>query len=179
MNFYPSNHSIKIWKSIGILTHKVGVHLGMCGLIPSHSFALLGMWMRPPGCTFNPHLSMLCLDHEPKIRVMTFLNLSIIFLSFFSTSFYIQLGLPHPSIACISWCVCTHPINFMGIHLLHCVHDNKHIGTHDVIHNTLAPLRKMLTSAWDNNNYMHFFQSHPTPFIDELTLCLAKMAFAP
>jgi hypothetical protein len=29
--------------------------------------------------------------------------------------------------------MCAHPIDPMGIHLLHCVHGNKHIWTHDVI----------------------------------------------
>ncbi len=43
MNFDLSNYSLKIQKSIRILTPKVGVHLGMCGLIPSHSLALLGV----------------------------------------------------------------------------------------------------------------------------------------
>jgi hypothetical protein len=28
----------------------------------------------------------------------------------------------------------------MGIHLLHCVHDNKHIGTHDAICDTFATI---------------------------------------
>jgi hypothetical protein len=29
----------------------------------------------------------------------------------------------------------------------------------------------MLASPWDENNYMHFFQSHSIPLVDELTLC--------
>jgi hypothetical protein len=28
----------------------------------------------------------------------------------------------------------------MGIHLLHCAHDNKHMGTRDVIRNTFAAI---------------------------------------
>jgi hypothetical protein len=44
MNFYPYNCSLKIRKSIRILTPKVGVHLGMWGLIPSHFPTLLGTW---------------------------------------------------------------------------------------------------------------------------------------
>ncbi len=43
----------------------------------------------------------------------------------------------------------------------------------------LLPLCEMLVSIKDKNNYMHFVQPHSTPFIDELTLCLPKMAFAP
>jgi hypothetical protein len=37
------------------------------------------------------------------------------------------------TIVSISRCVCTHPIDPMGIHLLCCVHNNKHKGIHDVI----------------------------------------------
>ncbi len=51
----------------------------------------------------------------------------------FSITLRIRLGLLHPSIVYIPWCVCTHPIHFMGIHFLHCVHGNEHIGTHDVV----------------------------------------------
>jgi hypothetical protein len=137
MNFYPSNHSIKIWKSIGILTHKVGVHLGMCGLIPSHSFALLGMWMRLPGCTFNPHLSMLCLDHEPKIRVMTFLNLSIIFLSFF---FHIILY--------TTW---TSP-SFNCMHLLMCVHTSHQLYGYPPL--TLCSWQQTHWNPWCNSQHL-------------------------
>ncbi len=38
---------------------------------------------------------------------------------------WIRFGLPHVSIASILWCMCAHPINPMGIHLLHCVHNNE------------------------------------------------------
>jgi len=41
MSFDLSNYSLKIWESIGIPIPKMGAHLVMCGLIPSHSFALL------------------------------------------------------------------------------------------------------------------------------------------
>ncbi len=44
MGFNPCNHSMKIWKSIGTPTPKVGVHLGMWGFIPSHSPTLPGAW---------------------------------------------------------------------------------------------------------------------------------------
>jgi hypothetical protein len=48
--------------------------------------------------------------------------------------------LPHLSIIGILRCVCTHPINFMGIHLLHCAHGNKRTRTHDAIHNTFVAI---------------------------------------
>jgi hypothetical protein len=48
------------------------------------------------------------------------------------------LGLTHPSIASLPQCVCTHPIDPMGIHFLCCAHGNECMGTHDVIHNTFV-----------------------------------------
>jgi len=41
MSFDPCNCPLKIWKSIEIPTPKVGAHLGVCGVIPSHSPTLL------------------------------------------------------------------------------------------------------------------------------------------
>jgi hypothetical protein len=43
MNFGLSNCSLKIHNFIKIPIPKVGVHLGVRGLIPSHSFAFLGV----------------------------------------------------------------------------------------------------------------------------------------
>ncbi len=40
MNFDLSNCFMKIWGFIGIPLPNLEVHLGVCGLIPSHSFAL-------------------------------------------------------------------------------------------------------------------------------------------
>jgi hypothetical protein len=54
----------------------------------------------------------------------------------------IWLGLPHPSIASIPWCMCTHQIDLMGIHLLCCAHANKLIWTHDAIHYTFVAIVK-------------------------------------
>ncbi len=90
----------------------------------------------------------------------------------FCTTLHIQLGLPHPSIISIPRCVCTHPINLMGIHILHWIHDNKCIRTHDAIRDTFTSLHKMSISTWDEYNYMLFLQPHSTPLIDKLTLCL-------
>ncbi len=59
----------------------------------------------------------------------------------FSTSLHMQLGLPHPSIVGILWCVYTHPINPMGIHLICCAHGNERTGTHDAIHDTFVATR--------------------------------------
>jgi len=49
MSFDPCNCPLKIWESIGIPIPKMGVHLGVWGFIPSHSFALLGTWDVIPG----------------------------------------------------------------------------------------------------------------------------------
>jgi hypothetical protein len=37
----------------------------------------------------------------------------------------------------------------------------------------------MLAFTWDKCNYMHFFQPHSTPLINESTLHSPKMEFAP
>jgi len=42
MSFDYYNCLLKIHKSTGTLTPKVGAHLGVCGFIPSHSSTLLG-----------------------------------------------------------------------------------------------------------------------------------------
>jgi len=56
----------------------------------------------------------------------------------FYTTFCMCFGLP--SITGIPRCVCTHPIDPMGIHFLCCAHGNKKIGTHDVICNTFVTI---------------------------------------
>ncbi len=51
-------------------------------------------------------------------------------------------GLPHPSIAGISRCMCTHPIDTMSIYLLHCTHGNKHTRTHDAVCDTFVTIMR-------------------------------------
>jgi hypothetical protein len=53
----PCNYSLKIWKSIGTPTPKVGIPLGVWRFIPSHSLTLSGTWdvtlglpLGPPPC---------------------------------------------------------------------------------------------------------------------------------
>ncbi len=48
------------------------------------------------------------------------------------------LGLPHLSIISFPQCVCTHPIDPMGIHLLCCTHGNEHKRTLHVICDTFC-----------------------------------------
>jgi hypothetical protein len=106
MKFYSSNHSINIRKSIGTLIHKVGVHLGMCGLFPhtlSHSWECECEYL----VTLSAHtFPCFALITSPKLRSWHFQTFQLS-PSFFSTSFRIQLGLPHTSIAGIFWCVHT------------------------------------------------------------------------
>ncbi len=42
----------------------------------------------------------------------------------------------------------------------------------------LLPLRKMIVSTWDENNYMCFLQPYLTPFVDKSSLCSIKMELA-
>jgi len=72
----------------------------------------------------------------------------------FSTTFQMWLGLPHPSIACIPWCMCTHPINVTSLHILCCAHGNEHMSTHDVVHDTFVAI------AWDANFHVGQEQLH-------------------
>jgi hypothetical protein len=95
-----------------------------------------------------------------------FPNFQLVSLVFF-TMFQIQLGLPHSSIASIFQCVCTHPIDLMDIHLLHCAHGNEHIGTHDVICNTFV------TIAWDVA-FPHWVRTITCVFFKHIQLFLLK-----
>jgi hypothetical protein len=112
-----------------------------------------------------------CEAHRAQIlscsspRVSVWLTTQLIFLTFwlFSSIFYTTLHtwfkLPHPLITCIPWCVCTYPINRMGIHFLLYVHGNKHTGTHDVICDTFAII------AWDVGFHLGWGQLHAFPSI--------------
>jgi len=66
-------------------------------------------------------------------------NLSIIFSIFLHNTSYATL-ITHPLMIGIPWCVCTHPIDPMGIHLLHYVHGNECTWTHDAIRDTFAAI---------------------------------------
>jgi len=89
---------------------------------------------------FKAHYVRILSCSSSKIGV--WFTTRLVFLTFqlsslvFSTTFHTWFGLPHFSIANIFRCVCTHPINRMGIHFLLYTHDNEHIGTHDANHKT-------------------------------------------
>jgi hypothetical protein len=70
MSFDPFNHFLKIWKSIGTQTPKVGAHLGVCGFIPSPSYVLWSIkcdsWASLSACTFvSPYFSC-----ELKVKIV-------------------------------------------------------------------------------------------------------------
>ncbi len=71
MAFDPCNHPLKIWESIGTTIPKMGVHLGVWGFIPLHSFALreheMCLWASP----LARNLASPCFGHEPKAKVTT------------------------------------------------------------------------------------------------------------
>jgi hypothetical protein len=71
MNFDPWNCSLKICKSIKTPTPKVGAHLGVGRLIPSHFPTLPGKWIWFLGCTLCPHLSKTLLWLWTKAGVVT------------------------------------------------------------------------------------------------------------
>jgi hypothetical protein len=75
MNFYLYNCFLKIRKSIKTPTPKVGAHLGVCGLIPSHSPENIkcDSWFSFLARTFaSPYF-----DREPKAKVMTIVLYSL------------------------------------------------------------------------------------------------------
>jgi hypothetical protein len=92
-------------------------------------------------------------------------------------TFRTRLGLPHPLIVGIFWCVCTHPINVTSVHLLCCASGNECMGTHDAIQDTFAAITRDddFHVGWKQ---LCFFQPRSIPLIDELTLCSPKMKFA-
>jgi hypothetical protein len=46
---------------------------------------------------------------------------------------HIELNFSHPLILRVSHCICSQPLDPMGIHLLHYTHDGQRIASHDVV----------------------------------------------
>jgi hypothetical protein len=67
--------------------------------------------------------------------------------------FWTWLGLSNPSIVSFFWCVCTHPIDPMGIHFLRYVHGNEHMRIHDAIYDIFATITLMLAFMSDRQIY--------------------------
>jgi hypothetical protein len=74
MIFYLWNISLNIQVSIGIPIPKVGIHLGVCGFIHSHSQE----WKCDSRVALSTHMfPWFCLGHKPKAMVVTFNVLSL------------------------------------------------------------------------------------------------------
>jgi hypothetical protein len=70
MGFDLCNCPLKIRESMKTPTPKMGVHLGVWGFIPSHSFALSGSWDVTPGLLSCPAtLQALTLVVSPRLRL--------------------------------------------------------------------------------------------------------------
>jgi hypothetical protein len=103
-----------------------------------------------------------------------------LFPQIYSMTFCMWFGLSHPSIVGILRCVCTHPINLMGIPpVTSCSWQWTHWNPWCNLWHLLPPVGKMLVFKCEKNNYMCFFQPHSPPLINVLTLCLLKITFAP
>ncbi len=80
MSFDPCNCLLKVQKTIGTPTPKVGTHLGVWGFIPSHSPAFSKAWNVTPGLhSWFANLANLYLSREPKVRVVTVLVVFLIY----------------------------------------------------------------------------------------------------
>jgi hypothetical protein len=101
-------------------------------------------WSTLSNMIFEAHYAQILSCSNP--RASAWLTIQPIFPSIqltsmvFSIVLWIQPGVPHPSITNILWCVCTHPIDLMGMHVLCCVHGNERITTHGIVHNTFATI---------------------------------------
>jgi hypothetical protein len=70
MGFDPYNCSLKVWKSIGTPTPKMGAHLGVWGFIPSHSPTFPRTWNVTPRLPFWPApLQALALVMSPRLKL--------------------------------------------------------------------------------------------------------------
>jgi hypothetical protein len=70
MCFDPCNCFLKVRKSIGIPTPKVGAHLGVWGFIPSHSPTFPGAWdVTPELPSWPAPLQAFALVASPRLRL--------------------------------------------------------------------------------------------------------------
>jgi hypothetical protein len=92
MNFDKYNRLLKIRKSIGTPTLKVGAHLRVCGLIPSFSDTLESMKCDSRASLLACTFASPCFGHEPMLRLREILisimltmdyNLSCLLIIFF------------------------------------------------------------------------------------------------
>jgi hypothetical protein len=85
-------------------------------------------------------------------NLMNFLNFSIFF-----TLLRMRFKVLYLSIVGFSQCVCTYPINLMGVYFLRYTHNNEHIETHDIVCNTFVII------VWDVVFHVVHQQLHALP----------------
>jgi hypothetical protein len=107
-------------------TNGLTSRLHFCTIIPFPTWSLTK--------NLNPSCSnFIMLWPKGKCLAYNLMNIPNLLISFPSLFHNISntTWTTHPSITYIPWCMCTHPINLMGIHLFYCAHGNKHTWTHD------------------------------------------------
>ncbi|CAM6092536.1 unnamed protein product [Calypogeia fissa] len=78
----------------------------------------------------------------------------------FTTSLWVQLGLPHPGLLRQSSCVCGHPLDLVGTHILRCSHGSERTSTHHDIWDVLAAI------AQDTGYHVTTEQTHVLLTVD-------------
>ncbi len=61
-------------------------------------------------------------------------------LNIFFIALCTRLGISHPLILGVSHCICSQPLDPMGIHLFHGVHGGERTGSHDVVRDVFATI---------------------------------------
>jgi hypothetical protein len=93
MGFDPCNLPLNIQQSIRTPTPKMGVHLGMWGFIPSHSFTLSRTLDVTPGLPSWPTtLQTLALVVNPRLRLRHQINQMVENASIFTDNHMIDQG---------------------------------------------------------------------------------------
>jgi hypothetical protein len=60
----------------------------------------------------------------------------------FFTTLCIKLGVSHPLILGVSHCICSQPLDVMGIHLFHYTHGADKMVLHDVVRDVFMAIGK-------------------------------------
>ncbi|CAM6088894.1 unnamed protein product [Calypogeia fissa] len=81
----------------------------------------------------------------------------------FTTSLRVRLGLPHPGLLGQPSCVCGHPLDPVGTHILQCSHGSERTATHDDFRDVLAAI------ARDAGYHVSTEQTHVLPAIDGIS----------
>jgi len=100
-----------------------------------------------------------CFSPKASVWLTGWLVFQLFSPSFF-TMLQTRLGLPHPLIASISQCVCTHFINVTSVHLLCCVHGNECTCTHDAIYDTFNAIAQNVDFHVGRNTFTFVSFNH-------------------